>query len=182
MKKLIIIIITCLVTFSCNNSSGSGTKAIPAASKTATSSNDTKAGYGTFSFTSNGKQRIFTTWHSFVLMHKDKWNNPDSLMLEDGGPSNAGFDFRINKEGTTEFKTGYSNELAPHLEFSFFDTTGISYIRDGMIVKVSYLSGDKLTGTFSGNFIKEKSQIKENASGSVPQVIKVTDGKFDLHQ
>lgn len=177
MRKLIFIL-PWLIMLSCNNSSGTAKKT----TQTPAATNADQGGYGTFTFTSNGNQRTFTTWHSFVLMPKDKWNNSDFLMLEDGGPSNAGFDFRISKEGATEFKTGYSNELVPHLNFSFFDTSGISYIGDGMTVNVVSLSSDKLTGTFSGKFVKGKSQIKENSTANVPQEIVVTDGKFDLHK
>jgi hypothetical protein len=192
MKKSIFLpFLMLLITVSCNNSDGSGgaaavagsnSKAVPV-NTTPSASDPSQGGYGTFTFTQDGKQRTFTAWHVFVLFpRKTSSGSSEILMLEDGGPANAGFDFKINKEGTTEFKTGYANNLMPNLFVDFFDTTGISYTGDGMVVNVASLTANKLTGTFSGRFVKEKSQIKENSASNVPQEIEVTDGKFDLHQ
>ncbi len=184
MKKLFFLpFFSLLLTVSCSNSSGSAKESATDAGQTATSSNATQGKYGTFTFTSNGKQRTFAVWHKFYLSPLQTTSGSiDAIMLEDGGPSNAGFDFKINKQATTEFKTGYANNLIPGLLFDFFDTTGVSYTGDGMVVNVTSLSANKLTGTFSGRFVKEKYQIKENASGNVPQVIEVTVGKFDLQK
>lgn len=183
MKNLIIILISCSVLIiSCNNSSGqaSSSQDIKAAPTSMSSSDPSQKGHGTFSFTMNGKQRVFTAWHPFILFPMD--NSTEILMLEDGGPGGAGFDFKINKQGKTEFETGYVNTLVPKLLFTFFDTTGVSYIGDGMVVNVTSLSANKLTGTFNGKFVKEKYQIKENKRADIPQVIEVADGKFDLHK
>ena len=174
--------VTTLALVSCGNSSGPGKKDSPNVTQAANSSNPQQAGYGTFTFTMDGKRRTFTAWHTFVLMVKDKWSKSDFLMIEDGGPSNAGFDFKINKAGPTKFEAGYVNVLLPKLLFTFFDTTGVSYIGDDMVVNVTSLDANRLTGTFSGKFVKEKYQIKENKSSDIPQVIDVTDGKFDLHK
>jgi hypothetical protein len=192
MKKIIFLpCLFLLAAVSCNNSAGSRGGAAAADSNsnatsinnTATASNPSQQGYGTFAFTQDGKHRTFTAWHVFVLFpRKASSGSSEILMLEDGGPANAGFDFKINKEGSTVFKTGYANILVPDLLFDFFDTSGISYTGDGMVVIVTSLTANKLTGTFSGKFVKEKSQIKENGSANAPQVIEVSDGKFDLHQ
>lgn len=182
MKNLLTSFFSCSVLIIFCNSSGTrigfcDSKTEPASM---TSLNSFQKGYGTFTFMMNGKQRVFTAWHQFVLFPMD--NSTEILMLEDGGPGGAGFDFKINKQGTTEFKTGYANTLVPKLLFTFFDTTGVSYIGDGMVVNVTSLSANRLTGTFSGKFVKEKYQIKENNSANVPRVIEVTNGKFDLYK
>lgn len=171
-----------MLIISCNNSPGPapGLQNDKAETTSASSTNPSQKGYGTFTFTMAGKERVFTAWHQFVLFPMDK--STEILMLEDGGPGGAGFDFKINKQGTTEFETGYANTLLPKLLFSFFDTTGVSYIGDGMIVNVTSLSANRVTGTFSGKFVKEKYQIKENKNAGIPQAIEVTNGKFDLHQ
>ena len=93
-------------------------------------------------------------------------------MLEDGGPGGAGFDFKINKAGATEFKAGYSNTLLPKLLFTFFDTTGVSYIGDDMVVNVTSLDAKRVTGTFSGKFVKQKYQIKEDKNSNIPRSLK----------
>lgn len=181
MKKILFIpCLLLLAVASCNNADGPGDSAAVAESNTKTASNPSPQGYGTFTFTQDGKPRTFTAWHEFILFPMN--DKTTILLLEDGGPSNAGFDFKINKAGTTEFKAGYANNIAPALLFSFFDTTGISYIGDGMTVNVTSLNETRLTGTFSGKFVKEKYQIKQGSSANVPQVIEVTDGKFNLHQ
>lgn len=143
------------------------------------SSRSFQKGYGTFTFTTAGKQRAFTAWHEFILFPMD--NSTEVLMLEDGGPGGPGFDFKINKTGSTKFEVGYANTLVPNLLFTFFDTTAVSYTGDGMVVNVTSLSATRLTGTFTGKFVKEKYQAKENNNRGIPQVIDVTDGKFDLN-
>jgi len=182
MKKILITILCfCSTIISCNNSSGKQAvqQDIATVQTSTPSSNPPLNGYGTFSFTQDGKQRTFTCWHQFILFPMS--DTTTILLLEDGGPSGAGFDFKINKTGATEFKEGYANILAPPLLFTFFDTTGISYIGDDMVVNVTSLSTNRLTGTFTGRFVKEKYQIKENNSPVIPQVIEITDGKFDLN-
>ncbi|MFI5186168.1 MAG: hypothetical protein ACHQF0_05555 [Chitinophagales bacterium] len=183
MKSLLTSFFSCgvLIIF-CNNSSGPGigscnNKTEPASM---TSLHSLQKGYGAFTFMMNGKQRTFTAWHTFIVFPIEK--STEILLFEDGGPGGAGFDFKINKQGPTEFKTGYANTLLPKLLFSFFDTTGVSYIGDGMLVNVTSLSANRLTGTFSGKFVKEKYQIKENSNAGILQVIEVTNGKFDLHK
>ena len=165
----------------CNHSSGPGNRSWRAGVKaaSATSSTSLQKGYGIFTFTGNGKQRTFTAWHPFMVF---PMQTTDILLLEDGGPGGAGFDFKINKQGRTEFETGYANTLVPKLLFKFFDTTGVSYIGDGMVVNVTSLTVNRLVGTFTGKFVKEKYQIKENRSPGIAQTIEVTDGKFDLHK
>ncbi|HEY2721920.1 MAG TPA: hypothetical protein VGI82_09345 [Chitinophagaceae bacterium] len=183
MRNLLIIFISCSVLIiSCNNLSGAASGSQDNKDKpTATPSSDpSQKGYGTFTFTMDGKQRVFTAWHQFLLFPMQ--DSTKVLMLEDGGPGGAGFDFKINKTGSTKFEAGYADVLLPKLLFSFFDTTGVSYIGDDMVVSVISLDAKRLTGTFSGKFVKEKYQIKENNSANIPQVIEVTDGKFDLHQ
>lgn len=167
-----------MAAISCNNSSA--IQENKPASASTSSSNSSEGGYGKFSFTMNGKQRTFTAWHEFILFPMN--DKITVLMLIDGGPSGAGFDFRINKNGVTEFKAGYVDMIAPTLHFSFFDTTGISYIGDGMVVNVASLTTNRLTGSFSGKFMKNKYQIKENGSANAPQIIEIRDGKFDLHK
>lgn len=182
MKNLLIILISCSVLIiSCNNSSGaaSGSQEKSGEPTSASTSESSPKGYGEFTFTMAGKQRVFTAWHSFILFPMD--SSTKILMLEDGGPGGAGFDFRINKTGPTKFETGYADIIAPKLLFTFFDTTGVSYIGDDMVVNVTSLSANELKGTFTGKFLKEKYQIKENKSPAIPQVIEVTDGKFDLY-
>ncbi|HEX4372066.1 MAG TPA: hypothetical protein VHZ50_02065 [Puia sp.] len=180
MKKLfgILIYSVAFAAISCNNSSATQEKTPVSASTS--SSNSSQNEYGKFTFAMNGKQRTFTAWHEFILFPMN--DKTKILLLVDGGPGGAGFDFRINKEGATEFKSGYVNMIAPALHFSFFDTTGISYIGDGMVVNVASLNTNRLTGTFSGKFVKNKYQIKEDGSANAPQIIEVTDGKFDLHK
>ena len=184
MKSLFVKMIPVAVfaAISCGNSPGSDKAASSTANQISAAANASQGRYGTFTFTSNGQQRKFTCYHKFFLMPlQTSSGNIDAIMLEDGGPSNAGFDFKINKQGTTEFKPGYANVAIPGLLFDFFDTSGVSYTGDGMTVNVTSLSADKLSGTFAGKFVKEKSQIKDNPSPDVPQMIEVTDGKFDLH-
>ncbi|MBS1915093.1 MAG: hypothetical protein JST87_02385 [Bacteroidetes bacterium] len=182
MKTIIqgIIILTVVAAISCNNSNGIA-KVASSTTSSVVSTDASKGGYGSFTFTSNGQKRTFTCWHPFFLMPLQvSGGSVDAVMLEDGGPSNAGFDFKLNKQGATEFKTGYANILVPGLLFDFFDTTGVSYTGDGMTVHVTSLDENKITGTFSGRFVKEKSQIKDNSNA--PQRFDVTEGKFDLHK
>ncbi len=180
MKNLLTIFIcSSVLIVSCNNSSGPASNSPDRKADPTASSDPVRKGYGTFTFTMAGKKRVFTAWHSFILFLMD--NSTEVLMLEDGGPGGAGFDFKINKQGKTEFETGYVNTLVPKLLFTFFDTTGVSYIGDGMVVNVTSLSATRLTGTFTGKFVKEKYQAKENNNPGIPQVIDVTDGKFDLN-
>ena len=183
MKNLLTILISCSVLIiSCNNLSGimSDSQDKKAESMSASLSERSQKGYGTFTFTMAGKKRVFTAWHNFILFSMDA--STEILMLEDGGPEGAGFNFRINKAGETEFTAGYANVLVPRLLFIFFDTTGVSYIGDNMVVNVTSLSTNKLTGTFSGKFVKETYQIKKNKSAGIPQVIEVADERFDLHK
>ena len=183
MKNLLIILSWFgVLGTSCSNSSGasSGSDDKKTEPASASSSDPSPKGYGTFTFTMMGKQRVFTTWHSFMLFSMD--SSAKTLMLEDGGPGGAGFDFRLNKTGETKFEAGYANVLNQKLLFAFFDTTGVSYIGDDMVVNVSSLSADKLTGTFTGKLVKEKYQIKDNNSADIPKVIEVTDGKFNLYK
>ena len=183
MKNLLTILISCSVLIiSRNNSSGlmSDSQDKKAQPMSASLSEPSQKGYGTFTFTMAGKKRVFTAWHHFMLFPMDA--STEILMLEDGGPDGAGFNFKINKAGETEFTAGYAKVLLPKLLFIFFDTTGVSYIGDNMAVNVTSLSSNKLTGTFSGQFVKQPYQIKENKSAGIPQVIEVADGRFDLHK
>ncbi len=176
MKKLIFIL-PWLIMLSCNNSSGSGNNFATPKSDAASASENTVADKGTMTCTMDGKSKTFRVHNGFseIRLEPDSKGTTDGFMLLDGSAKNEGFQFEIKNKGTSVFK-GMDGVLNM---FSYFNNKGVDYVaHDDVTASVTSFDGNHLTGTFSGKFHNTN---YKGTSGSSPEFIVITDGKFELN-
>ncbi len=181
MKKIIVLpFFILLITVSCNNSAGSGNSSGSAESASSAAPASSDGNKGTITCIIDGQQKTFKVQQSFfeISLDVDPNGAKDGLEILDGNPKKEGFQFEFKKSGTTKIKSGGGGDM--NCIINYYNSHGITYTGEDVIVNVTSYDSKKLSGTFSGKLVNVYFDGKSDAK-NYPQYIQITDGKFDMH-
>ncbi len=188
MKKLsfLVLLSGVFTILSCNDSSGSGSKAAAQGSNAAGSSTS-NTGKGTITCLMDGKQKTFQVSQSFfeIPLGVDPNGSKDGLEILDGDAKKEGFQFEFKKSGTTKIKTDASGDM--NCIIGYYNPAGVVYTGEDVTISIASYTKNQLTGTFSGKLVNVNYDgglggSTANIAKNYPQYIQITDGKFDLQK
>jgi hypothetical protein len=170
-----------LLFYACNNTSGktnatdaktSALSAITTASNTNLTGNE-----GSFSYTINGK-RVETAagvQHGGLFINEVSNDAANGMLTIEVTPDGKYFEFHIANSGTTSIgkyqPSLSSDEKSKGATYTDTKIPG-NFYSDGVTVAISNINSNRVTGTFSGTFIQDKSYGHET--------VNITNGSFNL--
>ena len=112
----------------------------------------------------------------------------DGILFANGDDKKEGFQFKIKKIGTTKINHSGTGDL--YCIINYYNSEGVTYTGENMIVSVTSYTKNHLTGTFSGKltnvYYDSRSAFPSIKGAKIaknyPKYIQITDGKFDLRQ
>ncbi|HVY75317.1 MAG TPA: hypothetical protein VG890_10830 [Puia sp.] len=134
-------------------------------------------GKGTITCSLDGRQRTFAVQQSFfeISLDPDAKGTKDGIEILDGSPKKEGFQFEFKKSGITKITDRATGDL--YCIINYYNPDGIVYTGKDIVINVISYDKQKLNGSFSGTLVNAHYGA---VADKYPELIKVTDGKFNL--
>lgn len=134
---------------------------------------------GTITCKIDGTQKSYSLAQSFfeISLGIDPSGPRDGLEILDGSGKKEGFQFEFKKSGVTKINSDATGDM--NCIINYYNSAGITYTGEDVVVRVAHYAGNQLSGTFSGKL--HNVMYRHNATAkNYPEYITITDGKFDL--